>query len=118
MGRGGEPELLATFKSSISSCIVMVGRMTPRDRIVVRNSTLLNIFFVKQIFRLSSTGTTCPPSCKQWWTAVWRSLSRPLRGRTLLLQVNLKTAVNGGLKVITTINNRGLQVTASKINPI
>jgi len=34
MGRGGEPELLATFKSSISSCIVMVGRMTPRDRIV------------------------------------------------------------------------------------
>ena len=44
MGRGGEPELLATFKSSISSCIVMVGRMTPRDRIVVRNSTRIYFF--------------------------------------------------------------------------
>jgi len=33
MGRGGEAELLATFKSSISSCIGMVGRMAARDRI-------------------------------------------------------------------------------------
>ena len=36
MGRGGENELLSTFKSSISSCIGMVGRMAARDRIAVR----------------------------------------------------------------------------------
>ena len=36
MGRGGENELLANFKNSISSCIGMVGRMAARDRIAVR----------------------------------------------------------------------------------
>ena len=43
MGRGGEAELLATFKSSISSCIGMVGRMAARDRIAVRD-VFLNHF--------------------------------------------------------------------------
>ena len=32
---GARPPLLATFKASISSCIVMVGSMVPRDRISV-----------------------------------------------------------------------------------